>query len=224
MRQPPGFWASYLYKAPLDVPIGALDQGAGVLWLRFRKLSKPVPRERRIVPIRITSRDKNGQESAIFNTGQRSSNALRLPWIETNWNGTVRFKCLLCQLVCYWVLGLFVCLFLASHKLQFETPYPLKQFSSLDVISGIITRVSECGNNKIKLHSSVWWKFSWFSQIKNLWGEKLYNIPKERGKVGRIENVMRSIKRHLSLMPTFTLSFHLEWRQIKYDLYLCAKF
>lgn len=81
--------------------LGALGHGAGVLWVRFRKSGKPVPRERRMVPIRITSRDKNGQESAIFNAGQRSRNALRLPWMETNWNGKVRFKCLLCQLVCY---------------------------------------------------------------------------------------------------------------------------
>lgn len=128
---------------------------------------------------------------------------------------------MLCQLVCYWVLGLFVYLFLASHKLQFETPYPLKQFSSLDVISGIIQEWVWLQQNKVTF---LWWKFSWFFKIKNLWRDKLYNIPKERGKVRRIENVMRSIKRHLSLMPTFTLSFHLEWRQIKYDLYLCANF
>lgn len=39
-------------------------------------------------------------------------------------------------------ISMFVCLFLASPKLQSETPYPLKQFSSLDVICRIITRGS----------------------------------------------------------------------------------
>lgn len=158
----------------------------------------------------------------FVHTGWRLRDVLRLPWIETNWNGEVRFQYLLCQiglLLRSWLVGLF----LASCNLQFEIPYPLKEFSPLNVIPRIITRARECGQNKPKQRGQVTFlclrkTVVILSNKLSFEKKKLYSISKEGGKAERTENIIRSTKWFISsyLMPTFALNLSPEWGKMRY--------
>lgn len=146
---------------------------------------------RKIILIWITSRAQNGQESAIFNSGWRLSNELRLPWIDTNWIGEGRFKSLLCQvgpLLSFWC----VCLFLSSWNLQFEIPCPMKEFSLLIFIP--------------LRNSGHFWPTNY------LWRKTIIYSQRRREDKNAVRSTKWFILSHL--MPTFTLTFCLEWGQI----------
>lgn len=60
-----------------------MGRGAlGEIW----KVKQATAQRKKDCPNQNYIQRQNGRESGIFNTGQRSRNALRLSWMETNWN------------------------------------------------------------------------------------------------------------------------------------------
>ena len=118
---------------------------------------------------------------------------LRPPWIDTKWNGEVRFKPLMCQLG-PWLHSWLVCLFLSSWNLQFEVPCPVKEVSPLIFIL---------------LFEKLWS----FCPINYLWRKTI--IYSQRRREGK-KNAIRLTKWFILsyLIPTFTLTSYFEWGQI----------